>query len=1112
MNESNPPRDPAASPNPGSDPEPEVAEAEPSTNAPAAGADTDAKQAEAERGPEDVRGFATLYFRRPRLLILTVALVVVSGLAGVNLLPRLEDPPLVDRFAIVTTIFPGADAERVEALVTQKIEDELDEIEEIGILESTSRTGLSMVIIELADEVGAGDVPSVWSRIRDKLDDASDNMPAGALEPDFDAQEVAAKAWIGSLVWEGEALGYGSAPMGLISRLAEDYADVLRGLKGTQEVELTGAVTEELTLTADPARLAHFGLTPASLAEAVRQADAKVAAGTLEGAASRLGLEVSGEIDDLDRLRHLVLRSSPDGAELRLSDVATIEKDWRDPPNSVALFDGRRGVAVAALVQESQRIDQWAVGAREATADFRRGLPDGVVLETTFDQSRYTAQRLSDLLGNLGYGVAGVMAVLFFLMGARAALLVGIALPLTSLMVLALMRFQGLPIHQMSVTGLIIALGLLIDNAIVMVDEVSHELSVGRTPLDAVRTSVRRLAVPLLGSTLTTVLAFMPIVLLPGPAGEFVGAIGITVSFALISSLFLSLTVVASLTAFGQAGARKQRRTFVGRLVADGFSSQRLTRLYRGLLDRMLRHPLITALLCILPSLAGFWAAGQLEEQFFPPTDRDQFQLQVWMPQQSSLGETTAAMRRVEDVLRTHPAVASVNLFVGVSAPKFYYNIPEGIQNAPYYGQAMIQLEGTTAGAGLVRELQGEVDLALPEAQVVVRLLEQGPPFDAPVEVRLVGPDLTQLDELGRELRTLLAGVPGVTHTRSTLDADRPKLVLDADEYELARAGLSPVSLARTLQGLTDGSLGGSLVEGTEELPLRVRVPDEDRGQLARLAGMPIATPASAGVRWTPLSSFGDLDLQPDYASIPHYGGERINTVQGFIDAGLLPSVVLGELQTRLDASDFRLPPGFRMEFGGESAERDDAVGNLMASVGMLVVLMAAILVVSFSSFRMAGIIALIAPLAVGLAMLALYAFGFPFGFMAIIGAMGLIGVAINDSIVVLAALRDEPRTLTGDREVIRDVVVRASRHVFATTLTTMAGFLPLIIAGGQFWPPLAVAIGFGVLGATPLALGLVPTLYLLLTCRGRRKRDALEATADRGRTSAIDGPAPATA
>lgn len=1048
-------------------------------------------------------GWATLYYRRPRLLILTAALVVVSGLAGLNLLPRLEDPPLVNRFAIVTTLFPGADAERVEALVTQKIEDELDEIEEIGVLESTSRTGLSMLIVELEDEVGSEDVASIWSRIRDKLDDASDKMPAGALEPDFDAQEVAAKAWIGSLVWEGEELGYGPAPMGLISRLAEDYADVLRNIAGTQEVELTGEVQEELTVLADPARLAHLGLSAASLSAAIQRADAKVAAGTLEGTQARLGLEVTGEIENLDRLRNLVLRSSPSGAELRLSDVATIEKNWRDPPSSSALFDGRRGVAIAALVQKSQRIDQWSVAAREATDEFRRGLPDGVALELTFDQSRYTAQRLTDLLGNLGYGVAGVMAVLFFLMGARAAMLVGIALPLTSLMVLALMRFMGLPIHQMSVTGLIIALGLLIDNAIVMVDEVSHELSIGRSPLEAVKISVGRLAVPLLGSTLTTVLAFMPIVLMPGPAGEFVGAIGITVSFALVSSLFLSITIVASLTAFGQAKRKATKPGFLRRVVRDGYSSAALTRIYRRLLDRMLKHPILTALLCMLPSLTGLWAAGQLEEQFFPPTDRDQFQLQVWMPQQSSLDETTAAMQRVESVLRTHSAVDSVNLFVGVSAPKFYYNIPEGIQNASYYGQAMIQLEGMTAGAGLVRQLQAELDEALPEAQVVVRLLEQGPPFDAPVEVRLIGPDLAQLDELGRDLRTVLAGVPGVTHTRATLDADRPKLVLAANEYELARAGLSPVGLAQSLQGLTDGSTGGSLIEGTEELPVRVRVPDVDRGDLARLSALPLATQpgqpsspgspsggaADSGPGWTPLSSFGELNLEPDYASIPHYGGERINTVQGFIDAGLLASVVLSDLQAELDARGFQLPPGFRMELGGESAERDDAVGNLMASVGMLVVLMAAILVVSFSSFRMAGIIALIAPMAVGLAMLALYAFDFPFGFMAIIGSMGLIGVAINDSIVVLAALRDEPATHVGDRAVIRDVVVRASRHVFATTLTTMAGFLPLIIAGGQFWPPLAVAIGFGVLGATPLALGLVPSLYLLLYCPTHRRR-----------------------
>ena len=1036
---------------------------------------------------EEGRGrFAALFFDQPRLMLLAIALVVVSGLSSYALSPRLEDPTLVDRFALIQTRLPGASAERVEALVTDPIEDELREIEEISLLESISRTGISVLNIELADEVGADEVDLVWARTRDRLGDVAERLPSDAAEPVLEELDVAAKAMIAALVWNGEDLGLGAPPMGVLTRLGDELADRMRNVPGTKKVELAGRVTEEIRVTAEPERLAQVGLDAARLSDAIAASDTKSSAGRLMGARNEWTLEVSGEFETTERVRNAVVASGPRGEELTVRDVATVERAFRDPPDQLVLIDEQRGVTVSALVEPSFRVDQWASTARALLEEFRAELPRGVELDLVFDQSGYTSQRLSDLLANLGLGALGVVSVLLVMMGWRSALLVGLALPLSSLMVLGGMRWLDIPIHQMSVTGLIIALGLLIDNAIVMVDEVRRSRRGGRAAREAVVGAVGHLFIPLLGSTLTTVLAFMPIVLMPGPAGEFVGAIGMTVSLALISSFFVSMTVISTLAT--RLPVPPPRRFLLTAWLDQGARIRPLARAYSAVLGFGLGHPLLSLPFLVAPSVLGFVAASRLPEQFFPPTDRDQFQAQLWLPQAASLQETRDATERLRDIALEIEGVRSVHTFLGRSAPKFYYNIPEGTENAAYYAQMLIECEDAAQSPAAVRELQRRVDGRLPEAQVVVRLLEQGPPFDAPVEVLLFGPDLYVLEELGDRLRGLLASVPGVVHTRQTLDADRPKLVARGDEVEWRRAGFTGATLSSALFSQTDGVVGGSVLEANEELPVRVRAPLGRRDDPARFADLALTTGIrGTGQGWTSLDGLAQLSMEPEFASIPHRNAERLTTVQGFLVAGLLPSKVLEGFERRLSESDVELPAGYRLEIGGESAERDAAVSNLLASAGLLLVLMAATLVLAFNSFRMAALIGIVAPLSIGVGLGAIYLFGYPFGFMAIIGSMGLVGVAINDSIVVLAGIRGNPLAKAGQPGAVREAVEVETRHVLATTFTTMAGFSPLILAGGQFWPPLAVAIGVGVVGATLLALGLVPALYVLFHPGGRR-------------------------
>jgi multidrug efflux pump len=1019
---------------------------------------------------------SNLFYRRPRLTLLTVCLILVAGLTSWAILPRLEDPVLLPRFATINTPFPGAAPDRVESQVTSVIEEELEEFEEISVLTSTSAFGVSMIQVELADRVT--DVTDVWTRIRDKLNDLQIQLPRDAQPPQFEELDTRAVTMIIGLTWEQP----GPVRFGLLRRRAEHLQERLLALPGTQKVELFGDPAEEVLVEIDPVRLASLGLTAAELSAQLRDSDAKLAAGQLRSNASNLLLEVDSRLRSLERIRRTPIRYGDGTSFVRLEDIARVHKDIAHPMAEYALLDGKPGIALSTFVLPHYRIDIWSVEAKQLLADYFRELPGGLGLTLLFDQSVYTEQRLHGLTSSLLLGALAVLVVVLLLMGWQSALLVGLALPLSALMVLSGMRFLGIPIHQMSVTGLIIALGLLIDNAIVMVHEVTREMRGGIPAPEAVSGSVSKLALPLFGSTVTTVLAFMPIALMPGPAGEFVGAIALSVILALIGSLFLAMTIVPTLTGFLQPSGESSPGASP---LCEGLQFPRVQEAYRSSLRWLFRHPWRGLILGLILPAAGFGVGWLLPEQFFPPADRDQFQIEVELPAQASLEQTKLLVSRMNEMLTARDRIDAVHWFVGKSAPAFYYNLMSDREFAPQYAQALVQLDSPEGAEPLIRRLQLELDAAFPSARVLVRQLEQGPPFPAPVELRLYGPDLKELHRLGEEFRRELVSLPEVIHTRTSLNDARPKLGLAINEEELRLTGLSNAAVSRLLDTTLEGIVGGSILEETEELPIRVRVADDRRGDLDRVMSLdlvPPGTPTDSSAEWIPLSAIADIKLQPQVAAITRRNGRRVNQVQAFVTAGVLPATVFVPFEQRIRPLLASLPAGYSHDFGGEASKRDDAVGNLMSSVGILMVIMVATLVLSFSSFRMAGIIGAVGACSVGVGLFALWAFGYPFGFMAIVGTMGLVGVAINDSIVVLAALRSH-RVDAATKETAAEVVFQETRHVLATTLTTIAGFVPLLISGGGFWPPLAIAIAGGVSGATVLALYFAPSLYLILMC-----------------------------
>lgn len=1037
---------------------------------------------------------STLFFRNKYLLVMSMIVIVVAGLSAMVSMPRLEDPRIMNRNPLIITVMPGASAKRVEALVTEKIEKALQEISEIKEIRSTSRTGVSIILVELMDSVD--DNETVFAKIRDKLADVTPRLPSGAASPIFDDRRgaVGYTAILG-LVWDHEA----DPQLGILNRLAEDLSDRLRGVPGTEIVRIFGAPQEEITVSVDHAELAALGLGPRQVADRIRAADSKVPAGIFRGGRANLLLEVTGELDSLRRVGAIPLREGADGSIIRVGDVARVERNWQDPPREIGLADGKRAVFIAARVRQEQRVDQWMLLAQPVIDKFSDGLGDGIRLEKIFDQTVYTRARLVELGWNFLAGTGVIVAVIFFIMGWRSALIVGSALPLTISLTLFIVASGGGALHQMSIFGMIIAIGLVIDNAIVMVDEVNKNLTAGKTRRKAMAAAIRHLSVPLFASTLTTVLAFAPIVLLPGNIGDFVGAIGGSVIVALLASFLITMTITPSLAGlFGQAALSDTRASWW----QNGVRFRRLSGLCRRGILFGLRRPLMMALVaCALP-LAGFALSGTLGSQFFPPVDRNMFGVRVWLPSESSLAYSRERAEDVEAAIRRHAEVKHVNWLVGGSFPSVYYNLVMNKDNAANFAQAVISATSSQAVKGLASKLQAELDLQFPELQIVVRSFAQGPPVDAEIEFKIFGPAVETLQNLGEKVRLILAEHPGVLHTQATMSRGEPKLWFDADENEVRLAGMTLNDVAAQLQGSLEGLQGGSVVEDLEEMPVRIRYRDARRSDLAAIRSTNLVNGAG-GSEWIPLSALGDVKLRLEAGGITRFNGVRVNKILGFTRSGTLPIDITRDVMTRLDQSGLDLPAGYRIEIGGDAEQEKKALGSLQIYLPVLVVLMAATIVLSFKSVRLAAVLGVVAFMSIGLGLLATWLSGFPVSFNSILGTAGLIGLALNDSIVVLAAIRANPAARAGNHQAIMTEVLGCMRHVISTTLTTMGGFLPLLIfVGGDFWPPLAIVLAGGVLGSTILAVTFVPAAYLLvhspmgadrLRLSSRRAKPALE-------------------
>lgn len=1023
------------------------------------------------------------FFTNPRLTAISVLFIFALGLSAAFSLARQEDPTMVERWANVLTFKPGATANRVESLISEPIETKLREVPEIKTIESVSRAGLSVLTVELYDHVEAIQVDGVWSEIRDKLTEVHTTLPSATSVPELKISAPIASTVIVAFKWNSSE----PIQLSLLSRLAQSLQIKLANMPGTKEANVYGAIDEEILVSADPYTLASTGLTTTDISRIIASADTKLSAGRLSNRHSDMLVEVDAELISTERIARIPLITKfGNGQTLRVSDVADVRKRAIDPPQSIAQHGTQQAIFVNAKMEKDLIIDDWIKGANNVIERFQSTLPKSVELLVVYDQNQYTGERMRALLTNLFMALAIVMLILMFFMGLRSALTVGIALPLSGGMVLAGMSMLNIPLHQMSVTGLIIALGLLIDNAIVIVEDYKLRRRKGADIALAIQQAVTHLRIPLGASTLTTIFAFMPIVLAPGGIGDFTGTIGVSVSLAVLSSFLLAMSVVPAIAGFIERRYPPKPEVSESESRAwwrNGYSNPTLTRRYRASVVAVLKRPWKGIAIGLLIPVIGFALAPTLTQQFFPPVDRNQFQIQITLPKHSSIYETQKSVAIADEVLHSNEQIVDSFWTIGTGPPRTYYNVMLNNDGLANFAGGWVTTQSASATLEMLPELQIELSNALPNAEVMALPFEQGPPTNAPIEVRVLGPDLNVLRKLGEELRLLLSGVDDVTYTRASLSVSEPKLVFAPNENAAAAAGLSTGQIPGLLASALVGMPAGSVQEANTKLDIRVRLANANRDEVSdiRSLPMPTGTPSSIG-GGIPLDQLGTWSLQPAATTINRYQGERLTVVQGFLVPFTLPATAMSKFEERLAASDFAVPSGYRLEIGGEAEERTNSVGNLVSIFAFFAVAMVAVVVLSLNSFRQAALIALVGFLSIGLALFGLRVFSWPLGYTALIGTLGMVGLAINGAIIVLSALKADAKAQAGDIDGSAEVVVDATRHIISTTVTTIGGFIPLILFGGTFWPPLATAIAGGVGGSAILALYTVPAVYQVIT------------------------------
>lgn len=995
------------------------------------------------------------------VVIYLMIIAVAAGVLAYYRLGRNEDPAFVIKTMVVSAAWPGATMEDTLSQVTERLERQLEETPGLDNVRSYTTPGVTTIFVELKGEVPGRLVQDTWYRVRNLIADMRHTLPMGTLGPFFNDRF-------------GDTFGiiYGFTADGFTGRELRDHVEAARSrlllVPDVSKIEIIGAQDERIFVEFSIRELANLGIDRSALLAALQSQNVVRPAGTIQTQNETLSLRVSGAFQSEADLLNV---NFPVGDRMvRLADIATVRRGHADPPQPMFRVNGQEAIGLGIAMRDGGDILALGRNIKKAMAEITANLPLGIEPKLVADQAVTVDHAIADFMTSLWQSIAIILVVSFISLGVRPGLVVALSIPLTLAVVFAVMLVSGIDMQRISLGALIIALALLVDDAMTTTDAMVTRLAAGDEKTKAATFAFEKYSMAMFAGTLVTIAGFVPIGFAASSAGEYTFSLFAVVSIALVVSWFVAVIFAPVLgVAMLKAPDRSSANAGPGRV----------ERTFRGFLSSAIRLRWITIAVTLALFAASVLALPLVPRQFFPASDRPELLVDLKLPQNASIYASEQLVTRFDAALKGNPDIERWSTYVGRGAIRFYLPLNAQLPN-DFFSQAVIVAKDVPARERLQAKLEELLATEFPNVVGRVYPLELGPPVGWPVQYRVTGPDIAEVRSIAMKLAQVVAANPRAEQVNFDWIEPSRELRLRVDQDEARRLGLSSQALATTLNAVVSGTVVTQVRDDIYLVDVVVRAQDADRVSLETLRTMQVALP---GGRSVPLSQFVTFSYGLDAPLIWRRDRVPNLTVAADVAPGTLPETVVTALQPAIDELRKTLPPAYGIAVGGTVEESAKSQASVIAVVPVMLLIMFTVLMAQLRSFRRLAIVLSIAPLGLIGVVGALLLSGKPLGFVALLGILALIGIITKNAVILIGQIEAERAEGKGVVEAALDAAGTRFRPIMLTAVSTVLGMIP--IAPTVFWGPMAFAIMGGLLVATVLTLVLLPVLYVTVFGRG---------------------------
>jgi multidrug efflux pump len=997
-----------------------------------------------------------------------IAVLLLGGLLAYKNLGQDEDPPFTFRSMVVQAFWPGATSLQMAEQVTDKLEKKLQETPFVHEITSYSKPGQTLIILSLRESTPPKEVAQAWYQVRKKIGDIRSTLPAGVQGPVFNDEFGDTYGSIFAL--SGDGFTYAEL---------KDYADLVRqellGVKKVSKVELFGVQDEKINIEFSHKKFAQLGLTVEQIANQIATQNVVEATGVVVTPTDNLQVRVSGALRTVKDLEELELRAN--NTTFRLGDFAQIKREYQDPPRDKMRFNGKEVIGLGVSMEKGGNIIQMGKDLEKTVNAMRGKLPVGIELERVSDQPAAVTASVGEFLHTLIEAVLIVLAVSFVSLGlhtkpklsldARPGLVVALTIPLVLAVTFLFMRIFDIDLHKISLGALIIALGLLVDDAIIAVEMMVRKMEEGHSRLEAATFAYTSTALPMLTGTLITVAGFLPIGLAASAAGEYTFSLFSVNAIALVTSWIVAVVftpyigfILLKVKPHSESGGHHEL------FDTPGF------RKFRAVVNWCVEYRKTTIAATLVIFALGVYGFNFIEKQFFPDSSRPELMVEMWSPEGTAFSQTEKQAKKFEEFIRKEPGVASVTTYVGTGSPRFYLPLNQ-IFPQTNVSQTVVLAKDLHSREELRKKISNVFKTDFPEVRGRVQLLPNGPPVPYPVQFRVTGTEVEGVRAIADQVKDIMRANPNAVGVNDNWNESIKVLRLDLDQDKMRALGVTSQTVMRAANTILSGTPIGQFREGIRLIDIQVRQPLDERNTISVLNDTYIPTNSGRSV---PISQLARVHFVWEPGVVWREGREWAITVQSDVVEGVQGPTVSGQINPKLDALRAKLPPGYEIKVKGAASDSSAAEESIAANLPLAVFIIFTLLMLQLHSFSRALLVFLTGPLGVAGAAMALLVMGRPLGFVANLGIIALFGMIIRNSVILVDQIEQDIKAGVPAWDAIVESAVRRCRPIILTAAAAALAMIPL--SRSVFWGPMAVAIMGGLILATALTLLFLPALY----------------------------------